>query len=56
MTVSPLIPYYTLYRAPQCIIYSTKKAAFGAKSSPAIAFQGTFGGNQSKKCLNWRFL
>lgn len=56
MTVSPLIPYYILYRAPRCIIYSTKKATFGAKSSPAIAFQGTFGGNQSKNCLNWRFL
>lgn len=56
MTVSPLIPYYILYRAPRYIIYSTKKAAFGAKGIPTIAFQGTFGGNQSKKCLNWHFL
>ena len=49
MTVSPLTPYYILYRAPRCIIYSTKKAAFGAKGIPAIAFQGTFGGKSKQK-------
>ena len=56
MTVSPLIPYYILYRAPRCIIYSTKKAGFGAKGSQAIAFKGTIGGNLKEKCSKWHFL
>lgn len=56
MTVSPLTPYYILYRAPRCIIYSTKKAAFGAKGSQAIAFKSTIGENLKKKCSKWHFL
>lgn len=40
MTDLPLIPYYIIYIAPRCIIYSTKKAAFGAKGSQVIAFKG----------------
>ena len=56
MTDLPLIPYYIIYIASRCIIYSTKKAAFGAKGSQAIGFQGTIGGNLKEKCSKWHFL
>ena len=56
MTDLSLIPYYIIYIAPRCIICSTKKAAFGAKGSQAIAFKGTIGGNLKEKCSKWHFL
>lgn len=49
MTVSPLIPYYILYRAPRCIIYSTKKAAFGGEGEPSYRFQEYNRGKSEEK-------